>query len=139
MEVPILFLWAWRFFRPSVFPITLPTVVGDALNSFAFNRSMGATKTKTQTSQDSLESSQGCWPFSFTQTSGRNFLPDFVERSILKDLPRFRRLFVTSDVFTRYFFVAFSWFFRGFSVALICLEKQCLGIFRGFFVAFSWP
>ena len=30
-----------------------------------------------------------------------------------------------------------------FFVALICLEKQCLGVFRGFFmfffVAFSWP
>ena len=35
-----------------------------------------------------------------------------------------RRLFVTGDVFTRYFFVA-----------LICLEKQCLGVFRGFSVA----
>ena len=35
--------------------------------------------------------------------------------------------------------MAFSWFFRGFFVALICLEKQCLGVFtRYFFVAFSW-
>ena len=36
----------------------------------------------------------------------------------------------------------FGWLFRGFSVALICLEKQCLGVFRGFFVVFflavSW-
>ena len=24
-------------------------------------------------------------------------------------------------------------------VALICLEQQCLGVFRGFFVALSWP
>ena len=49
-----------------------------------------------------------------------------------------RRLFVTCDVFARYFFVAFSWLFRGFFVALICLEKkQCLGVFRGFFVVFS--
>ena len=30
-------------------------------------------------------------------------------------------------------------FFRGFFVALICFEKQCLGLFRGFSVAFSWP
>ena len=29
----------------------------------------------------------------------------------------------------------FSWLFRGFFVALFCLEKQCLGLFRGFFVA----
>ena len=52
-----------------------------------------------------------------------------------------RRLFVTCDVFTRYFFVVFSCFF--FLVALISLEKQCLRLFpwlfRGFFVAFSWP
>ena len=34
--------------------------------------------------------------------------------------------------------MAFSWFFRGFFVALFCLEKQCLGLFRGFFVVFSW-
>ena len=34
--------------------------------------------------------------------------------------------------------VTFSWLFRGFSVALFCLEKQCLGLFRGFFVVFSW-
>ena len=53
-------------------------------------------------------------------------------------LSRIRRLFVTCGVFTRYFFVAFSWLFRGFFVALFCLEKQCLGLFRGFFVVFSW-
>ena len=35
--------------------------------------------------------------------------------------------------------VTFSWFFRGFFVALFCLEKQCSGLFRYFFVAFSWP
>ena len=46
-----------------------------------------------------------------------------------------RRLFVTCGVFARYFFVAFSWFFRGFFVALFCLEKQCSGLFRYFFVA----
>ena len=34
--------------------------------------------------------------------------------------------------------MAFSWLFRGFFVALFCLEKQCLGLFRGFFVVFSW-
>ena len=33
--------------------------------------------------------------------------------------------------------VTFSWFFRGFFVALFCLETQCLGLFRGFFVVFS--
>ena len=32
-----------------------------------------------------------------------------------------------------------TWLERGFSVALFCLEKQCLGLFRGFFVVFSWP
>ena len=32
--------------------------------------------------------------------------------------------------------VAFSWLFRGFFVALICLEKQCLGLLRGLFVFF---
>ena len=31
-----------------------------------------------------------------------------------------------------------SWFFRGFFVALFCLEKQCSGLFRYFFVVFSW-
>ena len=50
-------------------------------------------------------------------------------------VPFFRRLFVTCCVFTRYFFVAFSWFFRGFFVALFCLEKQCSDLFRYFFVA----
>ena len=59
--------------------------------------------------------------------------------TIFLDNNIFRRLFVTCGVFTRYFFVAFSWLFRGFFVALFCLEKQCLGLFRGFFVAFSWP
>ena len=34
--------------------------------------------------------------------------------------------------------VTFSCFFRGFLVALVSLEKQCLGLFRGFFVVFSW-
>ena len=34
--------------------------------------------------------------------------------------------------------MAFSWFFRGFFVALFCLEKQCSGLFRYFFVVFSW-
>ena len=47
----------------------------------------------------------------------------------------FRRLFVTCDVFARYFFVAFPWLFW-------CLfrawKKQCLGVFRGFFVVFLW-
>ena len=47
----------------------------------------------------------------------------------------FRRLFVTCGVFTRYLFVAFSWLFRGFFVDVFRLEKQCLGLFCGFFVA----
>ena len=34
--------------------------------------------------------------------------------------------------------VTFSCFFRGFFVALFCLEKQCSGLFRYFFVVFSW-
>ena len=34
--------------------------------------------------------------------------------------------------------VTFSWFFRGFFVALFYLEKQCSGLFRYFFVVFSW-
>ena len=34
--------------------------------------------------------------------------------------------------------MAFSWFFRGFFVALFYLEKQCSGLFRYFFVVFSW-
>ena len=34
--------------------------------------------------------------------------------------------------------VTSSWLFHGFFVAIICLEKQCLGVFRGFFVAFPW-
>ena len=37
-----------------------------------------------------------------------------------------------------FLFVTFSWFFRGFFVALFCLEKQCSGLFRYFFVVFSW-
>ena len=32
----------------------------------------------------------------------------------------------------------FSWFFSGFFVALLCLEKQCSGLFRYFFVVFPW-
>ena len=39
----------------------------------------------------------------------------------------------------RYLLRFYSWFFRGFFVALFCLEKQCSGLFRYFFVAFSWP
>ena len=34
--------------------------------------------------------------------------------------------------------VTFSWLFRGFFVALFCLETQCSGLFCGFFVVFSW-
>ena len=40
--------------------------------------------------------------------------------------PLIRRLFVTCDVFARYCFVVFS-------MALICMDKQYLGVF-----AFSW-
>ena len=32
----------------------------------------------------------------------------------------------------------FSWLSRGFFVALFCLEKQCSGLVRYFFVVFSW-
>ena len=57
--------------------------------------------------------------------------------------PIFRRFFVTCGVFTRYFFVAFSCFFRG----PLLSRKTVFGPFsllsRGFFVvffvAFSWP
>ena len=35
--------------------------------------------------------------------------------------------------------LAVAYFFRGFFVALICLVKQCLGLFRCFSLAFSWP
>ena len=57
-----------------------------------------------------------------------NFLK--IVTNFLKRLSRivlFRRLFVTCCVFTRYFFVA-----------LFCLEKQCSGLLRYFFVVFSW-
>ena len=57
-----------------------------------------------------------------------------VSRHGLLDTLKIRRLFVTCGVFTRYFFVAFSWLCRGFLVALFCLEKQCSGLFRYFFV-----
>ena len=46
--------------------------------------------------------------------------------------PLLRRL----SLLVTFLLVTFSWLFRGFSVALICLEKQCLGVFHGFFVAF---
>ena len=46
----------------------------------------------------------------------------------------FRRLFVTCGVFTRYFFVTFSWLFRG----PLLSRKTVFGLFRYFFVAFSW-
>ena len=57
----------------------------------------------------------------------------------------FRRLFVTCDVFTRYFFVGasiatalkhFSWLFRVFFWWPSSPWKNSV---RGFFVAFSWP
>ena len=50
--------------------------------------------------------------------------------------------FINSEDFSllvAFLLVTFSWFFRGFFVALFCLEKQCSGLFRYFFVAFSWP
>ena len=46
----------------------------------------------------------------------------------------FRRPFVTCDFFARCFFRGF--FLRP-ARALICLEKQCLGFLRGFFVALN--
>ena len=48
----------------------------------------------------------------------------------------FRYLWRSYSLLFRGFFVVF---FRGFFVALFCLEKQCSGLFRYFFVAFSWP
>ena len=39
----------------------------------------------------------------------------------------------------RYLWRFCSLLFRGFFVALFCLEKQCSGLLRYFFVAFSWP
>ena len=50
---------------------------------------------------------------------------------------KIRRLFFPCDAITRYFFVAF----RGFFVALICLENSVWAVFRirGVSVAFSWP
>ena len=40
-----------------------------------------------------------------------------------------RKLFVTCDVFTRYFFRGFVVVFSGFFVALICLQKKVFGPF----------
>ena len=56
--------------------------------------------------------------------------------------PSVRRLFVTCDVFARYFFVAFSWLFRAFSWHLSAWKNSVwvfFVAFRGFSVAFSWP
>ena len=52
----------------------------------------------------------------------------------LREGDKVRRLFVTCDVFARYFFGPFP----GFFVTLVCLEKQCSWLFRGFFVVLSW-
>ena len=57
--------------------------------------------------------------------------------------PPFRRLFVTCDVFTRYFFTAFPWLFRGphllrktvFGRFSWLFRGFFRGLFRGFFVA----
>ena len=52
------------------------------------------------------------------------------------------RFFSPKDDFQktfRYLWRFYSLLFRGFFVALFCLEKQCSGLFRYFFVAFSWP
>ena len=38
----------------------------------------------------------------------------------------------------RYLLRFYSLLFRGFFVALFCLEKQCSGLFLYFFVVFSW-
>ena len=60
--------------------------------------------------------------------------------------PELKMSFDVSEDFSllvAFLLVTFSWLFRGFFVALFCLEKQCSGLFRyffvGFFVAFSWP
>ena len=47
----------------------------------------------------------------------------------------FRRLFVTCGVFARYFFVAFSWLFRGPLLSRKTVFGPFLLLFRGFFVA----
>ena len=49
--------------------------------------------------------------------NSRMVFPAKHSESRTKNTPFFRRLFVTCGVFTRYFFVTFSWFFRGFFVA----------------------
>ena len=48
----------------------------------------------------------------------------------------FRYLWRFYSLLFRGFFVAL---FRGFFAALFRLETQCSGLFRYFFVAFSWP
>ena len=53
--------------------------------------------------------------------------------------PNIRRLFVTCGVFTRYFFMVFSWLFRG----PLLSRKTVFGPFSWFYVVFfmvfSWP
>ena len=53
-----------------------------------------------------------------------------------------RESFFSEDfsLLVAFLLVTFSWLFRGgFFVALFCLEKHCLGLFRGFFVVFRGP
>ena len=49
--------------------------------------------------------------------------------------PEKQGLFVSCDVFARYFFVAFPWLFRGPHL----LGKTVFGPFSWLSVAFSWP
>ena len=65
---------------------------------------------------------------------------DFLKLEEPPPIANFRRLFVTCDVFTRGFFLAFCGFFRGFFCGFFCgphlLEKNSVWTF---FVAFLWP
>ena len=67
------------------------------------------------------------------QSSAQRFLNDPFPKTPFQKTFRYLLRFY-SLLFRGFFRV----FFRGFFVALFCLEKQCSGLFRYFFVAFSW-
>ena len=82
---------------------------------------------------------QGCprgRPALFFQKSAQMSIKIVLSRKSRLPPPRKSEDFSLLVVFL---LATFSWLFRGFFVALFCLEKQCLGLFRYFFVAFSWP
>ena len=95
---------------------------------------LGAHKPQQQATltKEKSKITGGCFRFGFRNPREKIQNPGLF---ICFGSPLFRRLFVTCDVFARYYF---SWLFRGFFVALICLEKQYLGVFPGFSVAFSF-